>query len=77
MPGMAIAVDQPVWTSFQNARPATLARDMVRWCAHARLGAFRKHPRGPKIPVPKRTRFPDKTHVSTARLLEESRKTSR
>jgi len=77
MPGMAIAIEREVWDSFQNMRPAALAREIVRWAARARLGAFTKHPRGPKKPVPKRTRFPDKTHVSTARLLEESRRKSR
>jgi IS4 transposase len=73
-PGMAIAIDADVWEPYQTMPPATLAREMRRWASHARLSKFQKHPRGPKKPVPKRTRFPDKTHVSTARLLAESRR---
>jgi IS4 transposase len=76
-PGMAIAIEADVWEPYQTMPPATLAREMRRWASHARLSQFKKHPRGPKTPVPKRTRFRDKTHVSTARLLEESRGKSR
>ena len=77
MRGMAIAVEPEVWDSYQTLRPAAFARELVRWASHARRGSFKKHPRATKKPVPKRTRFPDKTHVSTARLLKESREKSR
>ena len=72
-PGMAIAIEADLWEPYQTMPPATLAREMRRWASHALLSKFKKHPRGPKKPVPKRTRFPDKTHVSTARLLGETR----
>jgi hypothetical protein len=77
MSGMAIAVERDAWEACQTMRPAVLARELVRWASHARLGAFKRHPRGPKKPVPKRTRFPEETHISTARVLEESRRKSR
>ncbi|MBE9000753.1 MULTISPECIES: hypothetical protein [unclassified Nostoc] len=35
----------------------------------AKLRAFRRHPRGPKIAQPKRTYIKNKPHVSTAKTL--------
>lgn len=75
--GMSIAIDDVAWESFQTIEPAKFARQMLRWASLVDLRKFKRHPRGPKKPVPKRTRFADKTHVSTARLLAESRKKTR
>ena len=72
--GMSIAIEPPAWEPFQTMPPATLAKQMRGWAAHVQLRKFKRHPRGPKKPVPKRTRYAKKTHVSTARLLAESRK---
>lgn len=72
--GMSIALDTSTWVPFQTMAPAELAKVMLRYAKHTDLRKFKRHPRGPKKPVPKRTRFADKTHVSTARLLAESRK---
>jgi hypothetical protein len=72
--GMSIALEPSVWVPFQTMTPATLANELVRLAGHADLRKLKRHPRGPKKPVPKRTRFAKKTHVSTARLLAESRK---
>jgi hypothetical protein len=72
--GMSIAIEPPAWEPFQTMSPATLAQEMRGWAAHVQLRRFKRHPRGPKKPVPKRTRYANKTHVSTARLLAESRK---
>lgn len=74
--GMLIALEPAVWDEFQTMKPAAFAKKMIEWASHAQLPKFKRHPRGPKNPVPKRTRFPDKTHVSTARLLFESRRKS-
>jgi hypothetical protein len=74
--GMSIALEPAVWDEFQTMKPAAFAKKMVEWASHAQLPKYKRHPRGPKKPVPKRTRFPDKTHVSTARLLAESRRKS-
>jgi len=54
---------------LQSAAPAQLARLLLRWARHIRWQQFRKSVRGPKLPRTKRTRFIDKPHVSTARLL--------
>jgi len=75
-PGMAIAIDDAAWLPFQTIEPAKLARRLLGWAAHVQLSKFKRHPRGPKTPVPKRTRFANETHVSTARLLAESRRKS-
>jgi Transposase DDE domain len=72
--GMSIAIEPVAWESFQTATPAALAKEMLRWAAHVKLAKLKRHPRGEKKPVPKRTRFAKHTHVSTARLLAESRK---
>jgi hypothetical protein len=74
--GLSIATEPVDWVPFQTMPAKTLAKEMLRWAAHVDLRQFKRHPRGPKKPVPKRTRYADKTHVSTARLLAESRKKS-
>lgn len=72
--GMSVALDTSTWEPFQTMTPAELAKVMLVYAKHADLRKLKRHPRGPKKPVPKRTRFVDKSHVSTARLLAESRK---
>jgi hypothetical protein len=74
--GMSIATAPEDWTAFQTMTPVALAQEMLRWAARVQLRKLRRHPRGAKKPVPKRTRYATETHVSTARLLAESRKKS-
>ena len=74
--GMSIALEDSEWVPFHTMTPTAVAKVMLRCVAHANLKKYRRHPRGPKKPVPKRTRYADKTHVSTARLLAQSRKKS-
>lgn len=72
--GMSIAIEDAAWERFQTTTPAAFARQLLRWASLVQLSKFKRHPRGIKKPVPKRTRFPHETHVSTARLLAKSRK---
>lgn len=72
--GMQIALKPSAWKPFRTMTPAALAIELVRVAAMANLKKFKRHPRGPKKPVPKRTRHTDTPHVSTARLLAKSRK---
>lgn len=72
--GMSIAIEPSVWEVFRDMQPEKLATHMLGWAERVRLPKYKRHPRGPKKPVPKRTRFADKTHVSTARLLAELRR---
>jgi hypothetical protein len=71
--GMAIALEVSVWESFQTMTPTALAAQMRRWASKVQLRKLARHPRGPKKPVPKRTRYADTPHVSTARLLAKAR----
>ena len=75
--GMNIAVEPDNWTAFHKMPYKTLCSLLIKWAGHVDLRKYKRHPRGPKTPVPKRDRFVDKTHVSTARLLAaKSRKRS-
>jgi hypothetical protein len=74
--GMEVCLDQSVWTQLSQQSPKAVAKTMLGWAGHVDLARYKRHPRGPKKPVPKRTRFVDKMHVSTARLLAKSRKKS-
>jgi hypothetical protein len=72
--GMSIAIEATGWERFQTMTPAALAKEILRWAGRVKLAKLKRHPRGAKKPVPTRTRFGKETHVSTARLLAESRK---
>lgn len=67
--GMDIVVEHEAWVPFQAMTPESLARELVRLAGNVRLAAFKRHPRGPKKPPARRTKYADKPHVSTARLL--------
>lgn len=69
--GMDLMLDDQVWEQFHAMTPRAFAKRLVAWAKNADWQRFRKAVRGPKKPVPKRTRFKDKPHVSTARLLAE------
>jgi hypothetical protein len=71
--GMSIAIDPSAWEPFQTCTPTTLAKQLLRLAANVDLRKLKRHPRGEKKPVPKRTRYRGKWHVSTARLLAKSR----
>jgi hypothetical protein len=70
--GMDVALDDEVWAPFQRMSAEELASRLLEYAEHARLSAFKKTPRGPKKPVPPRTRYTNVPHVSTARLLAEA-----
>jgi len=72
--GMSIAIDSVVWEKFQTMPPASLAKELLRCATHIRLPRFKRHPRGPKKPVPKRTKYVNTPHVSTAQLLAEEKR---
>ncbi len=74
--GMEVVFDAEVWEPFCEMPAKALGKFMLTCASHVDLSKYRRHPRGPKKPVPKRTRFVDKMHVSTARLLAKSRKKS-
>lgn len=72
--GMSIAVDSVVWEKFQTMPSVALAKELLRYAIYIRLPRFKRHPRGPKKPVPKRTKYINTPHVSTAQLLAEEKR---
>ncbi len=55
-----------MWRQRSAAEAAGVLRELAQ---RVRLGAYRKHPRGPKKPRLERPRGPCYRHVSTAKLL--------
>jgi hypothetical protein len=70
--GMELALDEIIWEPFQAMPPREMARKLLEYSANVRLSTFKRTPRGPKKPVPPRTKHTTETHVSTARLLAEA-----
>ena len=74
MRGMMVAISDEQWQrQFGNRSDRQMADLLLELAKRVNLECFRKHRRGPKKPRTQRTRFKRKTHVSTARILEESR----
>jgi len=70
---MMIAIPEPTWTPFESIGAPELGHTLLDLAGRVKLARFRRHPRGPKKPVPKRTRYTTHSHVSTARLLAKCR----
>lgn len=70
--GMMIAVPAPAWTVFRRMNDQQLATLLKELAAKIDLKQFRKHPRGPKRPQPKKISGARRKHVSTARILAKS-----
>jgi hypothetical protein len=69
--GMDLVLNEDIWEQFHTLPPRAFAERLIAWGTNADWQRFRKAVRGPKKPVPKRTRFKNQPHVSTARLLNE------
>jgi hypothetical protein len=67
--GMMIAVGAKQWVIFHAMPLAQFVEVLLQLAANVKLSKFRKHRRGPKKPRPKRDKYPNQPHVSTARLL--------
>ena len=67
--GLMIAIPPVEWQVFRDLSPDACGARLQDLAVHIRLAAFQQRGRGPKKPVPPRTRYRDKPHVSTARLL--------
>lgn len=67
--GMMIAIPEDEWVVFQRMSPRELSPLLKQFAAAVRLSEYRKQPRGPKKPRPKRTSGAKARHVSTAKLL--------
>jgi len=71
--GMMIALPAEEWAPLVQMTNAEFARWLKGIARRVKLQRYRKSPRGPKKPRPRRTRFARAKHVSTARLLAEAR----
>ncbi|MBK1650573.1 transposase [Rhabdochromatium marinum] len=67
--GLDIAVDEHQWAMFVQASHTQFCAMLLDLARRVDLKAMRKNRRGPKKPLTKRTRYKDKPHVSTAKLL--------
>ncbi len=72
--GMIIAIRDEEWAEFRNLSQSEFVMVLKQLAKNVKLSRFRKHPRGPKKPAPKRKFDPKHPHVSTARLLAGRKK---
>jgi IS4 transposase len=75
--GMMIAIPEHEWASFHTLDAGELATVLRDLAGHVDLARYTKHPRGPKKPPPKRHNDPKHPHVSTAKILERRRQSSK
>jgi hypothetical protein len=68
--GMMIAIPEDEWAVFHDLSPVALGHILRKLAGNVRLSEYRKHPRGPKKPQPKRKIVGQQNHVSTAKLLK-------
>jgi IS4 transposase len=71
--GMMIAIPEQHWRRFADAEVSDLARTLLDLARQAHLPRYKKSPRGPKKPKPRRTRFAKAKHIATSRLLADEK----
>jgi IS4 transposase len=77
MTGLTIAVSEQEWALLAQASPQRFAAWLLDLASHVDLRKLRKTTRGPKKPPTPRTRYKGQPHVSTAKLLAESRRSAK
>jgi hypothetical protein len=75
--GMMIAIPEDEWVEFRDLGPAELGNVLVELARAVHLPAYRKHPRGPKKPKPKKQSGAKIKHVATSKILSERQKRTR
>lgn len=74
MRGMMIAIPVERWQrAFAHLSARQMASLLLELARHVNIECFRKTTRGPKKPRTERTKYKRTPHVSTARVLRESR----
>ena len=68
---MMVAIPAANWEVFRELSAVALARVLREIASQVSLKRYRKNPRGPKKPPPKRRRYRNGEHVSTAKLIAE------
>jgi hypothetical protein len=69
--GLSVAIPADEWAGFGTATAAAMATWLRAAAAGIDLRRYRKHPRGPKKPPPKKAAYQNGGHVSTERLLQQ------
>ncbi len=72
--GMMIAIPEDEWVVFHDMTPVELGAVLVELAAAVRMAEYRKQPRGPKKPPPKKQSGAKTKHVATARILAARKK---
>ncbi len=67
--GMIVAIEPEEWAVFHSMPLNKLTEVLLQLAANVKLEKYKKNHRGPKKPRPKRDKYQNKNHVSTARLL--------
>jgi IS4 transposase len=71
--GMMIAVPKDEWVVFHNLSPEQMGQFLQKMARVIRLNEYRKQPRGPKKPRPKRQSGAKIKHVATSKLLKNQK----
>ena len=69
--GMMVAIPAAHWHRFRDLSAMGLAQVLRHIASHVSLKRYRKTPRGPKKPPPKRRRYRNGEHISTAKVIAE------
>jgi len=69
--GMLIAIPEDEWTVFHDLPPSEMGGVLQGLARRVRLSHYRKQPRGPKKPKPRKASGYEKKHLSTAKLLKD------
>jgi hypothetical protein len=69
--GMMVAIPPADWQAFNGLTDAGMAKMLKEIASHVSLKRYRKTVRGPKKPPPKRRRYQNGEHVSTAKIIAE------
>jgi hypothetical protein len=77
MTGLGIAVPEQDWALPAQTNQQRFAAWLLDLAGHVDLHKLRKTTRGPKKPPTRRIRHKGQPHVSTAKLLAESRRSAR
>lgn len=67
--GMMVALPEPNWRVFGAMSVQVFAAFLRDAASRVRLSKYKKHTRGPKKPPPKKSKYKNGGHVSTAKLL--------
>ena len=71
---MMIAIPEDEWAVFHGLTASELGEVLRDLARRVRLSDYRKQPRGPKKPKPKKASGYEKKHLSTAKLLKDQRR---